>query len=145
MEDMDKIKKQLVFAMMLADLYRKQNEGILINAETKIMIEGKEFHYKGNPAKVKEGSVISFFDETNKEENFLVIDGDVDELNLEKVTFFKATLLPNNFSTYCVVAKDLAQAFVVLKNYIKANDMKVTRILDMKPCTLFQPVITRLM
>jgi hypothetical protein len=146
LKEMSKEKRQLILAMMLADVFREQRESyILINEDTNIKVEDKIFHYPGEPFNVKLGSVLSFGEKEENSGSFLVIEGDTKNIVFERVSFFKAKLSPSyGADSYCVVAKDKHEAFTNMKNYCKKHNKKVDRILSMNSCDFFEPVVTRL-
>ena len=144
LKDMSKVRRQLILAMMLADMW-KEEKGILITRDTKLRIDEKIYHLEGEGLRVKEGSIVTLGTSDKDSSNFLVISINSEEITLEKSTFFKAkTSCKFGVDTYCVFAKDSHDAYKVLKDYCKRNNKDIDRILSVNPCNFFEPVVTRL-
>lgn len=139
-ENMSKAKKQLIVAMMLGDAFR-ENMGVLIKKETKIMLDDKEFHYEGPEIRVKEGNIVEFGATEEDRSPYEILEAKNDTVVLKKVMFFKAraTTSYHSMNEFCVCAADRSEAFKVLKEYMKDRDY--TRIISMNPSKFFEPLI----
>ena len=145
-KDMDPNHRKLVTALMIADMWRIQQEGILITKDINLNIGEDVFHYEGTPIRVKETDIITFGQDSKSMNPYLVEDITGKDVTLEKVGFYKAVvklIFPPGTNTYCVASKDKEQAYKILKDYLLNNSIQADRILSMNYTRMFEPLITK--
>lgn len=137
-DNMSKVRRGLITAMMMADIYR-ENLGLLVTKDTKMMVGDKEFHYEGKEIRLHEGNILQLGPDDDNMKNYdvtKIIDGVV---HLKEVMFFKAKVTDGSMHQICVVAVDRKDAFNKLKEYCKENGYD--RILSVVPSEFSEPFV----
>ncbi len=143
MDNMDKIRKQLITAALIGQM-ASVDFGTLLNSETKITIGDKEMKYEGKPQRMRVGDIVALGAEENDMHNYRVLKTETraNEINLKEVYFFKAKISTGHgTSEVCVVAESQQEAMKIVRKYSIQRNYK--SLISLNPASkFFKPIVT---